>query len=76
MANSLRVKGRDFLLGEFLSNAGLFFEILMFCELFNCQICKKNKYLREITRFYPKFQQVAKNIVELQDFFLIRIFLK
>jgi hypothetical protein len=38
VAISLSVKGRGFFLGEFLSNAGLFFqicEILMFCELFS-----------------------------------------
>jgi hypothetical protein len=71
------VRGRGFFLGEFLSTAGLFFqirEILMFCELSSCQISKKKVYLREITRFYPKFQQVAKNIEELQIIFKIFVF--
>jgi hypothetical protein len=42
VANSLRVRGRGFFLGEFLSNAGFIFQILMFCELFSCQISQKN----------------------------------
>ncbi len=77
VANSPRVKGSSFFMGEFLSNAGLFFqicEILMFCELFSCQISKIYIYLREIARFYPKFQQVAKNIEELQIRFFIFVF--